>query len=470
MDREHPIELSVEAGPGDFRFRLDGVAIHVSIKAPGPPRGPAEGQARPALEPPPGSSGGEEAYYRGVSQEIYTDLGKLAKDINLSIQNLSLAELIHTGIASPGEHLDQARHQVADVLAMTEQATLNILDLVEQIRQDCQMVQSQLLVLGEARREPADEPSGGEQNRRWEPLLALAQELDRSLRGQDRSAAPEEGAPRQIPLGQVLQTILEFCGNETVKQHLKSVVTRHAALFRQEEAEAAIGGLAEQDPDDSGFLQLPVEGVLQVLIDCATDDRVRDLFTKMSSTAGKIFPLPTLPLESPTQEDAGPAPGLPDSGLAARWAQFYGLLRELAAAPTAGPAAVLPEGEGLPLVLEAQTIMGRINTALSRIMEHLSFQDLSGQRLQKLLKILRKLQVHVLTLLVALGNKLKTKLQEGEASLAESEFVAQQELDRLLRCLQVEEDHRLEAGMSEGEDGQPLNQDAINELLTSMGF
>jgi chemotaxis regulatin CheY-phosphate phosphatase CheZ len=119
-------------------------------------------------------------------------------------------------------------------------------------------------------------------------------------------------------------------------------------------------------------------------------------------------------------------------------------------------------------VHEAQATMGRINTSLSRIMEHLSFQDLSGQRLQKVLKLIRELQIQVLSLLVALGNKLKLCQTSGAALMTEADLLAQKEWDRMLdNLLAVSQENSDDAGPP---PGQPLDQDSVNDLLTSMGF
>jgi chemotaxis regulatin CheY-phosphate phosphatase CheZ len=113
--------------------------------------------------------------------------------------------------------------------------------------------------------------------------------------------------------------------------------------------------------------------------------------------------------------------------------------------------------------------MERIHSSLSGITEALSFQDLSGQRLLKVLKILRQLQVQVLTLLVAAGNKLKGNIEGQEISFSKTEFSAQEELNRLLHTFT--QASQAPSDLEQAASGQgPLDQEAVNDLLTSMGF
>src|SRR4030042_800618 len=143
MADEKPYELSLELGQGECRVLVDGLALNICLKPPkeGVPAAAPVARAIPQLAQGNGQENQKLAeeldYYRQISMDIYKELGQLAKKLNVSLQDLTLAEVIRSQMESPGEHLDQARLQLNDVLEMTEKATLNILDLVEQIRGDC---------------------------------------------------------------------------------------------------------------------------------------------------------------------------------------------------------------------------------------------------------------------------------------------------------------------------------------------
>jgi chemotaxis regulatin CheY-phosphate phosphatase CheZ len=491
------IELSLGQDPGEFRLNLDGMAItiHLNNQKRGESAGEAAVQSVSAPPPPappatPGISEKapqeEEAltadleYYRQVSREIYEGLGKLSKDINLSIQDLSLAEIIQTAMGSPGEGLDQARNQVTDVLMMTEQATMNIMDLVDQIRDDCQTVQSKLLNfkesrpsedLGEAAPEPAMDSD--EQNL-WDQVLSEAEEMEHLCASAaapgGEEAQPSSGVP-VFAMADILQILLEFCTNEKVKQHLKAVQAKQDAIFRTTEAERALSLMAAGAPVEDGFHQLPVDPLLNLLQSHCDDERVKDLFAKMASSADKLFPIPALPLEAQeVEEEFGDEPGDTQGNpeLATLWEKLHQNLKLLAEhrqTGTTGGAAASGCQMGADEVQEVLETVDRITHSLSRIVEALSFQDLSGQRLLKILKIIRQLQVQVLTLLVAAGHKLEMKPDDQSQPGQESDL-ARKELEGLLNSVAPTSDEEFPAIP----DDQPLDQNAVNDILTSMGF
>jgi chemotaxis regulatin CheY-phosphate phosphatase CheZ len=401
----------------------------------------------------------------------------LAKDINLSIQDLSLAEIIQNAMSSPGDHLDQARNQVNDVLQMTEQATLNIMDLVEQIRADCQTVQTKLMNLAESQTpeeteelRSGDTPGEAGDQGLWDQVFSQAEELDRLLHSAGTEKDSEAASVPYFSLADVLQILLEFCTNEKVKQHLKAVQGKQESIFQGPEAERALSLLAAGAPQEEGFYQLAVEPVLDLLKSHCDDERVKELFTKMASSADKLFPVPALPLEASGveeefAEDTGETQVNPE--VESCWAELQQTLKLLAEHRQTGGGGG-STGFGQSHAAEVQEVIGTVDSitaSLSRIIEALSFQDLSGQRLLKILKILRELQVQVLTLLVAAGEKLRMNLPDHP--LADQDcHQAREELDRLLTsCASSSEDSALAAPPE-----QPLDQDAINELLTTMGF
>jgi hypothetical protein len=71
----------------------------------------------------------------------------------------------------------------------------------------------------------------------------------------------------------------------------------------------------------------------------------------------------------------------------------------------------------------------------------------------------------VLTLLVAAGEKLRVNL-DGHPLAGKDCHQAREELDRLLTSCASTSEESTSAVSPE----QPLDQDAINELLTTMGF
>jgi chemotaxis regulatin CheY-phosphate phosphatase CheZ len=171
-------------------------------------------------------------------------------------------------------------------------------------------------------------------------------------------------------------------------------------------------------------------------------------------------------MEEEFADELSEPPGNPE--VAARWEKLQQTLKLLAeqrhTCLGGGPAQRAHAGSAA----EVQEVLGtvdRITGSLSRIVEALAFQDLSGQRLLKILKIIRQLQVQVLTLLVAAGQKLLINTDDQPLPSQECDQ-ARQELDRLLHTFAPPPDRE----MASPADEQPLDQDAVNDLLTSMGF
>jgi len=403
----------------------------------------------------------------------------LAKKLNVSLQDLTVADVVSSQMDSPGEHLDQARIQVNDVLEMTEKATLNILDLVEQIREDCEDVRQQIISLGAHEDEwvaPAAPGGWGEETKAlMAEILAQGEELNRQFQAQSGDAPPaaaEGGSSLHFPLAEVLQIVLEFCGNEALKQHLKAVIAKQGEIFSTPEVEGAIAKLAASQPEEDGFSQLPVEEILKILQGACQDNRVKDLFAKMLASAGKLFPMPVLPLEGhPVDAAPAPTPAAPQKpSFLPLWEDFFQKVQKLAAQAEAPPEVPAPTENSIEAEEVQKTIgvLDRITASLSRIMELLAFQDLSGQRLLQVLKLLRQIQLQILTMVVAAGTKLKKKSEQKGLTLEESGILAQDEIDRLM--VTVTPPSSSPEAPTGAEEAQVLDQEAINELLTNMGF
>ncbi|MFH1035407.1 MAG: protein phosphatase CheZ, partial [Pseudomonadota bacterium] len=108
--------------------------------------------------------------------------------------------------------------------------------------------------------------------------------------------------------------------------------------------------------------------------------------------------------------------------------------------------------------------MGVIFGSASNIIEALSFQDLQGQAIYRIVRLLTDFQVQLLAMVVSFGSKLKVKETQTAVTNDESERMAQEEVDKVLGSLGVSE------AETAGQDGAKLDQDAVNSMLQSMGF
>jgi chemotaxis regulatin CheY-phosphate phosphatase CheZ len=109
---------------------------------------------------------------------------------------------------------------------------------------------------------------------------------------------------------------------------------------------------------------------------------------------------------------------------------------------------------------DAFEVASAITDDISRITEALSFQDLSGQQILKIIKLLTDFQVQLLAIVVSFGSQLKIKEKNAGITVAESKRIAQEDVDKYLNSMTTGE---------VGGEGS-LDQDAVNDLLQGLGF
>jgi chemotaxis regulatin CheY-phosphate phosphatase CheZ len=108
--------------------------------------------------------------------------------------------------------------------------------------------------------------------------------------------------------------------------------------------------------------------------------------------------------------------------------------------------------------------MNGIFTSVNSIIEALSFQDLSGQTIYRIVRLLTDFQIQLLAMVVSFGSKIKAKTTDEKVTSDQSEKMAQEEVDKALSTLGVGD------AESEAEEAAKLDQDSVNNLLESMGF
>ena len=112
---------------------------------------------------------------------------------------------------------------------------------------------------------------------------------------------------------------------------------------------------------------------------------------------------------------------------------------------------------------DAFDLVSGITVDSSKITEVLSFQDLSGQQIMKIIKLLTDFQVQLLGIVVSLGSQLKRKEKEPAISVEESKALAQDDVDKYMEKVAAKDDE-------EDDDDGMLDQDAVNDILEEMGF
>jgi chemotaxis regulatin CheY-phosphate phosphatase CheZ len=477
-----------------------------------------------------------EPYYQELTAEIYSEIGRLARQLSLSIKEIPGKSFKGIDIEQTGVELEDAKGQLEDIVQMTEKATMDIMDLAENIQEDLQQVETKLGAIrgldfmnsgsedmdwGEDSDESGSFDDPVAEHPRHEQQIVFMQgfmDLQRQLReiinglprpGDDRVApesAPQPAEPEtkkittyQFDLDVVFQTLYEFCTNETVKDHIKAMRTDQSTAFDQRLVLTELEALAPTAEREDNFFNLPIVAILKSLFQATENSKYKNVLKKMNQTAGSIFLDSVLPLEGQVQEKeievqtVAPAPSasteiqsiiteedvtqllkMIDQGLLqleeekSRLESDTGTASDGRTDQHAGYTCV--QNEDRDKIIESiettnslvQNIMGRI----TGILEALSFQDLSGQRILKIVRLISDVQIQLLSLLVSYGAKIKKK-KEGThpSSREETEKLVQTEVDKMLERVSPQPSE-LQGPEAEGR----LNQDAVDTLLADLGF
>ncbi|MFA6283982.1 MAG: protein phosphatase CheZ [Desulfurivibrionaceae bacterium] len=284
----------------------------------------------------------------------------------------------------------------------------------------------------------------------------------------------------------------ELCTNETVKTHITAARKKSGEIF---DSNAFVDGMGEKiknlAPDSDNFFTVPLSDVLDALLSACSDQKTKNLLKKMDINQGEIFLDQSLPLEVPPTEEieeavpAAAPPVQPEAAVSAplaaqgpdpRVAELGAMLAESLAlageltesleqigsgqAPGMSLMTIKDQNDIFQKIEDAFQVASSITDDISRITEALSFQDLSGQQILKIIKLLTDFQVQLLAIVVSFGSQLKMKEQNAGITVEESKRIAQEDVDKYLNS------------MTTGEVGGEgaLDQDAVNDLLKGLGF
>lgn len=549
MNNSLPI-ISLELNSGVFRIKTQEAIYEISVNPDSSltrvVEKVVEREVRPAVDSSPApvqavpTVQGGDVFYRDITEEMYKEIGKLARQLSLSIKEIPGSHFKGVDIEQTGIELEDAKGQLEDIVQMTEKATMDIMDLAETIQEDLQNVQGGLGSLVQldfmAREDDSDLDwgdeldipeeteavenglEGAEAVETFTAFIASMLEKQNSLKSRveelplSQGAAPPASAPPAKPqvktvkaykfdLDTIFQTMYEFCTNETVKDHIKGMRAEQATAFDQEAVLGGIGKLAANlTPDEDNFLDMPLIGILKGLYGATENDKFKNILKKMNQTAKSIFLEPNLPIEanmeekeimvepeSPEPEETLLAePGITSEqldpilaiinenigDLEAEKERVASLsIREKDDATGADTSFTQVKREDYNKIVEtinnSTDAVNRIMSSITRILEALAFQDLSGQRIMKIVRLISDVQVQLLSLLVSFGAKMNRKLHvpEGAAGPQDTDKLVQDEVDKMLERVSTPET------ILGGPDAEGrLDQDAVNNLLAEMGF
>ena len=429
-------------------------------------------------------------FYEVVSNDLYHDIGELAKNLSTTLIDIPAEDrkLERATLDEAGDKIEGAKAQLRDIVEMTEKATMDIMDSVESVQQGSVSVKTLLADLkNHAAFNSEDVVSEEEEEEGGSVVInevaSLTGSLDEALvlvagLGSDGSqeavpAAPVRKSRYLFDLDVIFQTLYELCTNETVKDHITAAREKVGELFDIEGFQDAISIKAvSYEADADHYFDVPMSDVFQSLFGVCSDKGIKNLLKKMDSGQSSIFLDQAIPLEIPEVEeievqgeshsvngdstvDIEPVTKLlveVKEGLQ----RFSETASETSGETTGMSCAIQQEIFGK--IEEAFEVSASITADVSRITEVLSFQDLSGQQILKIIKLLSDFQVQLLAIVVSFGSRLKHKTENATLSVEESRQFAQKDVDRYI------------AGVPKDSSDGILDQDTVNTMLAEFGF
>ena len=491
----------------------------------------------------PGVSEGDE-FYRTMSEELYREVGKLARNLSLSIKEIPSSVLHQVDIETTGQELEDAKGQLEDIVQMTEKATMDIMDLSEAIQEDLNLINNNLASIeklgfmtenSDGDDWPNEEPQESGNNWEASPPPAPSQDhllfIDRLITQEAKlrdlvvnlplasADIPAEPAPPlagsasepatatvyKFDTDVVFQTLYELCTNEAVKDHIKAMRAEQGTAFDSDIILKTLTDLVPTVEVEDNFFNFPIAGILKGLFQATSSERYKQVLKKMNQTVASIFLDTVLPVEGQVEEQATPAnepapstspvvaasspaqTGLPAETIETLQELIDANLTDLRQEKERLADLLVEREETSPVSADNQSsaridsqdrdhviasisdtaeIVDRVMANITKILEALSFQDLSGQRIQKIVNLIGEIQVQLLSLLVTFGSRIKKQRDgAGPEAMEEREKLAQSEVDKMLERV-TGTPSKLEGPDAAGR----LDQNAVNNLLEDLGF
>jgi len=499
-----------------------------------PPVHPGAGQAVSTAQQPFSGNGQGDHFFQELTQKLYRDIGTMARRLSVTINEIEVdpakLNILEKGqqvedakdqLSAIVEMTERATMNIIDktdqIQEDVEQArrlvtSMNALDFMDDV--DREALLSEVDRLAESFRVAGDllRASLGLET----TALAQLSGGGNGSGGETRAQAPskpEAPTPQPaetvkrivFPLVELFQILYELAVGEEVKKAIK-VVWNGVEQFNDQKVQELLNPQAESFERDEGFVMVPLEPLLKSLYSATENEAFKTTIKKLNAGREKLFLDQSLPVEvrfeevegevqpapEPAPEPAGEAgqepAAAPDSEelaglkeelsahvelLRAETEERFGRTANLEVLEKIKSSAIIQGDQASRIKAEltsAGEVINRITDSLTGILEALTFQDLTGQQIQKTMIVLNDFQIELLRLLVSIRSFMS---QEGAGAVEgqqQKEELAQQDVDEMLEKLGLgpaKAEVDLEAGpMAEGR----LDQEAVDSMLVGLGF
>lgn len=460
---------------------------------------------------------GTDKFYKEISEEMFNEIGKMARDLSISIKTPIDDDMKSVDISQAGVDLESAKGKLQNIVEMTEKATMEIMDISENIQDGCDEIKKNLAeiqkidFIGKLEKEGQEEAPSESNNEvsleDIDEVIGREEKLKQELLNLPLQPAAEVPEPEPEPVAEaepetttvkvysfdvdvVFQTLYELCTNEQVKSHIKSMRGEVDNTFEIDNVLKDFSDMAPTVDVEDNFFNFSLPDILKILFQHSKEEKYKKTLKKMHQSAASIFLDQILPIEGSVEEKEvqvekkaeepkenivsavssdDPLTGmikLIDENIEKLKSHKDKISSMSGRSTTSSESALKKEDQEklISTIESTDKLIKAIIFNISRILESLSFQDLSGQQIKKILGVLSSVQVQLLSMLVTFGVKLKKKDEYESLAMGEKEDLVHQEVDKMKS--KVSDDVWEDEAEGEG----PLNQNAVDDLLADLGF
>jgi len=328
MAKKTPPEVHLHLAGGSLKIETPEVIYHISAAAPSAAQAlPAPVEKAPLLL----EADEREELYKDLSEEMYQELGGLARRLAVSLRDLRV-DPSELDLVASGERLENAKDELASVVDMTEKATMNIMDLTDKIQADCQAAQDSLSTLQDVQVMELSERDGflelldrlveaqwtarpllGQALSQAEETLVFLTELNPGPEPQSLGAAKAEAGQRVVfPLNDLFQILYELCANDDVKKNIKAIWNKMDEFDEAKVNEALRQGADDFERDEE-FVMVPLEPLFKSLFLSTDNKPFKETIKTLNSARTTLFLDQSLPVEvryeeAPAEVEEAPPP------------------------------------------------------------------------------------------------------------------------------------------------------------------
>jgi hypothetical protein len=224
-------------------------------------------------------------FYREISEEMFNEIGKMARDLSISIKTPLDEDMKNVDISQAGVDLESAKGKLQDIVEMTEKATMEIMDISENIQEGCDEIKKNLTeiqkidFIGRLEKEAQEEgPSESNHELSVEDIDAVIdreEKLKQELLNLPLQPAAEEAKESEpetktvkvysFEVDVVFQTLYELCTNEQVKSYIKSMRGEVDNAFAVDNVLKDFSAMAPTVDVEDNFFNFSLPEILKIL-------------------------------------------------------------------------------------------------------------------------------------------------------------------------------------------------------------